>query len=123
MIHLDEKNLIAEGKGLIKDLLIVLQTYKSSGAAERGEKFYNEYSEVGELFMKIREIVVKNKKPRRVELNNNLVRYSENSIEPVCYPESFEGICLSWADRFPFSTSFYKEMKGEWDQYKHHLKV
>jgi hypothetical protein len=108
LIHLDEKNLMTEGKELITQLLMVLQTYKASGCVERGEKWYNEYSEVSEFFLKIREIVQKNKKPRRVELNNNLQRYSEDSIEPVCYPESMAGICLSWADRFPFSNQLYK---------------
>jgi hypothetical protein len=40
------------------------------------------------MFLKIREIVVAKKKPRRLDLNNNLVRYSEKSVEPVCYPEN-----------------------------------
>jgi dipeptidyl-peptidase-3 len=74
---LDEANLISEGKGLISKLLVVLQTYKSSGCVERGKKFYDEYSEVPDFFLKIREIVLRNKKPRRLELNNNLVRYNE----------------------------------------------
>ena len=103
--------------------MIVLQTYKSSGASERGEKFYNEYSEVSELFLRIREIVQKNKKPRRLELNNNLMRYSESSIEPVCYPESFEGIILSFADRHHFSRDLYDQVKGVWDEHKESLKV
>lgn len=107
-IHLDEKNLVAEGKELVTKLLMVLQTYKASGCVERGERWYNEYSEVSEFFLKIREIVQMHKKPRRVELNNNLMRYSEDSIEPVCYPESMTGMCLSWADRFPFSNQLYK---------------
>jgi|APCry1669190327_1035288.scaffolds.fasta_scaffold84664_1 hypothetical protein len=108
LIHLDQENLVKEGKELIKKLLIVLQTYKSSGANERGLKFYNEYSEVSDFFLKVREIVEKKKKPRRIELNNNLVRYNENSIEPVCYPESFEGIILSYSDRFNFNKNLYK---------------
>jgi hypothetical protein len=49
---------MTEGKELIKQLLIVLQTYKSSGAVDRGEKFYNEYSAVSEMFLKIRDIVI-----------------------------------------------------------------
>jgi hypothetical protein len=39
--------------------------------------------------LKVREIVEKKKKPRRIELNNNIVRFNEKSIEPVCYPENF----------------------------------
>lgn len=33
-----------EGRKMISDFLIILQTYKSSGAVDRGEKFYNHYS-------------------------------------------------------------------------------
>jgi dipeptidyl-peptidase-3 len=89
LIHLDEKLLVSEGKELITKLLLVLQTYKSTGANERGAKFYAEYSEVTEFFLKVREIVIKKKKPRRVDVNNNLTRFSETSIEPVHYPENF----------------------------------
>ena len=123
LIHLDEQNLVKEGKELIRQLLLVLQTYKSSGCNARGQEFYNSYSEVSDFFLQVRDIVMKKKKPRRVELNNNLVRYSESSIEPVCYPESFEGIILSYADRFPFTRRLYHQIKGVWDEHKSGLKV
>ena len=103
LIHLDRDLLATEGKELIKQLLIVLQTYKSSGCVERGLKFYNEYSEVSDFFLEIREIVIKKKKPRRLDVNNNLFRFSEDRIEPVTYPECHEGIILSYADRYQFS--------------------
>jgi len=45
-INLNEELLFTEGRELIKDLLIVLQTFKSSGCLERGTKFYAEYSAV-----------------------------------------------------------------------------
>ena len=51
VIHLDQELLISEGKELIRQLLVVLQTYKSSGAEERGRKFYDEYSEVSDFFL------------------------------------------------------------------------
>lgn len=108
LIHLDEALLVTEGKELIKKLLIVLQTYKSTGASARGKKFYDEYSEVSDFFLKVRDIVIKKKKPRRVDVNNNLVRYSENTVQPRCYPETFEGIILSYADRYTFNKKFYK---------------
>ena len=82
LIHLNKDALVTEGKELIKSLLMVLQTYKSSGASDRGVKFYNSYSEVSDFFLKVRAIVIEKKQPRRVELNNNLVRYSEQQIEP-----------------------------------------
>lgn len=81
-IHLSEENLNKEGRELIKKFLIILQTYKSSGAAEIATKWYKKYSEVNEYFLKVRALVVQKKKPRRIELNNNLVRYNEKTIEP-----------------------------------------
>jgi len=47
-INLDMELLYTEGRELIRDLLVVLQTFKSSGCLERGNKFYAEYSEVSE---------------------------------------------------------------------------
>jgi len=123
VIHLDEALLISEGKGLISDLLVVLQTYKSSGALDRGKKFYDEYSEVPEFFLKIRDIVLRNKKPRRLELNNNLVRYNEGSIAIQHYPETHEGIIHSYADRHQFNQKLYKQVKGIWDEHKEDMRV
>lgn len=100
-IHLNKENLMTEGKQLIKDFLMILQTYKSSGAVDRATAFYNHYSKVEGIFLQIRDIVIETKKPRRVELNNNLLRYNSACIEPVVYPECFEGIIASYADRYP----------------------
>jgi hypothetical protein len=63
------------------------------------------------------------KKPRRLELNNNLVRYNEKTINPVLYPEELECIILSYADRFLFNKKLYNQVKNEWDQSKQYLKV
>jgi hypothetical protein len=45
--------------------------------------------------------VLDKKKPRRLELNNNLIRYNEESIEPIVYPEKLEAIIHSFIDRYP----------------------
>ena len=63
---------MAEGKDLITKLLLIIQTYKSSGAVDRGTAFYEKYSKVEGMFLQIRDIVINEKKPRRIELNNNL---------------------------------------------------
>jgi len=112
-----------EGRELIKKFLIILQTYKSSGCVERGQKFYDHYSEVNEYFLKVRDIVINKKKPRRVELNNNLVRYNEEVIEPMMYPESLEGIILSYADRYPFNQNYLNEIMKEWTTRADNLRV
>lgn len=107
-IHLNQDNLVTEGKELIKHMLMVLQVYKSSGAVDRASKWYNEYSAVDDYFLKIREIIVKNKKGRRLEVNNNLIKFNESTIQPVCYPSCFEGIIMSYGDRYPFNKGLYK---------------
>ena len=61
LIHLDKELLKTEGRELIKKLLLVLQTYKSSGAYERGKKFFDEHSVVSDFFLQIRDIVLKHK--------------------------------------------------------------
>jgi len=114
---------MTEGRELITKFLIILQTYKSSGAAERGKAFYDDHSKVDDMFLKIREIVVAKKLPRRVELNNNLVYYNEECIAPSVYPESFEGIILSYQDRYGASEEYLRGVLKEWGRYKNHLRV
>jgi len=112
-----------EGRELITKFLIILQTYKSSGAADRAVKFYNEYSTVSDFFLKIREIVVSKKLPRRVELNNELVYYNEECIEPRTYPEKFEGIIHSYRDRYGASDATLDAMVSQWKARAHLLRV
>lgn len=123
LIHLNQELLIAEGKDLIRQLLVVLQTYKSSGNITRGKKFYDDYSEVSDFFIQVRTIVQAKKKPRRVELNNNLVRYNEKSIACQHYPETLESIILSYQDRFHWNKNYYTQMKTVWDEHKESLRV
>lgn len=47
-IHLNKENLWNEGRKLISEFLVILQTYKSSGAVDRAKAFYDKYSEVNE---------------------------------------------------------------------------
>ena len=44
LIHLDMDNLWNEGRQLIKQFLVILQTYKSTGCVQRGKKFYDHHS-------------------------------------------------------------------------------
>lgn len=67
--------------------------------------------------------MIEKKKPRRIELNNNLVRYNSACIEPVVYPECFEGIIASYEDRFPCSMDLVTKIFNEWNKTAHHLRV
>lgn len=50
-IHLNQENLVTEGKELIRDMLLLIQIYKSSGAVDRATKWYSEYSAVDDFFL------------------------------------------------------------------------
>jgi len=92
---------------LIKEYLVIIQTYKSSGCIERAGPFYSHYSKVEGDHLLMRELMLKNQRPRRVELMANLMWYNEENIHPVKYPECFEGIIHSWAERFPFTKELF----------------
>lgn len=122
-IHLDKEQLWTEGQKLIRNFLIILQAYKSTGCVERANKFWAHYSKVEGLFLKIRDIVIDKKKPRRIELNNNLIRYKETCIEPIVYPERMEAIIHSFADRYPATRALCEQVIGEWDHRREYLRV
>lgn len=71
----------------------------------------------------MRTLVVSKKKPRRIELNNNLHRYNEKTIEPVVYPECFESIIKSFDDRYPNKSHVCHQIMAEWAQTAEHLRV
>ena len=123
LIHLNKENLMSEGREMIRTFLLILQTYKSSGCLERGAKFYAHYSKVEGDYLKIREIVIKSKKPRRLELNSNLQRYNEKIVTHTNYLECFEGIIHSFADRYPFSADLAEQVLGQWRPFKDYLRV
>ena len=108
---------------MIRAFLIILQTYKSTGAIERAQKFWTHHSKVEGIFLTIRDIVIETKKPRRIELNNNLIRYTETCIEPILYPERMEAIIHSYADRYPTTKDFVDQVLGVWDQHREYLRV
>ena len=80
IIHLDEELLVGEGRELIKLLLQTLNAYKAAGAAEVARAFYAKYSAVDEKFLKMREYVIHANLARRLELNGNLVKYTDEYI-------------------------------------------
>ena len=81
------------------------------------------YSQVEGMFLQIRDIVINEKKPRRVELNNNLIRYNSSTIEPALYPECFESIAASYVDRFPPTREGLETIIQEWQKTSQYLRV
>ena len=71
------------------------------GDYEEGKKMFDHYSKVDEQMLKIRQIVIDNKIPRRLNLQPNvLLDSSENRVIYKDYEETFEGIIKANVERF-----------------------
>ena len=64
--------------------LLTQQVYKSTGDVENATKFFGKYSEVSDFYLKVRELVIQNKKPRRVVLQGNVQKLG-NSFQYLQY--------------------------------------
>ncbi|TNV82443.1 hypothetical protein FGO68_gene4859 [Halteria grandinella] len=93
----------------ISDFLRKLHIYKCMGDFEAAKAMFDGYSQVDEEMLRVRELVIANKVPRRLNLQPN-VQLHEG--EPVYkgYEESFEGLIQSFVERYPqpFMEDVYK---------------
>jgi len=99
-VVLDRSKILTVGKKAIGIFLQKLQIYKSTANSEEGIKFYSGYTQVTEEFLKLREIVLKKRKPRRVfvQVNTKLV---DGEVLLEEYPPTAEGLVNSFVNRFP----------------------
>lgn len=102
--NVDRSKLRTTAFKALSEFLAKLHSYKSMGDYETAEKFFNHYSEVDEEMIRVRNIVLAHKLPRRLELQPNLFHDSaSDKIEYKDYPDNFEGVINSYVERFPES--------------------
>ncbi len=65
--------------------------YKSIGDYATAETFFNHYSQVDPIMLRIRDIVLANKVPRRIELQPNLFLKGA-TVEYKGYESTFMGV-------------------------------
>jgi len=99
-LRLDYAAMQSKGKAAIGEFLMKLHCFKSTGDFKRGEAFFQHYNEVDEIGLKMREIVIVHKKPRRMNIQGNLLLGAEGPVLKQ-YPETFQGVIQSFQDRFP----------------------
>jgi len=104
----------------LKPFLDKLHTLKCIGDFETAEKWFKNYMEVDDFFLKIKKIVMNNKLPRRLEIQPNIFVEAYGSIEYKDYEQDHEGIIRSYIERFPdvFNSEMYKEWSSTIDQYR-----
>ncbi|KAL5284925.1 DPP3 family protein [Megaselia abdita] len=104
LLTVDRSKIKTVGKQVMKDLLMKLQVFKSTGDIVSAEKFYNELSAVNNTgvhpWESWRNIVLMHTKPRIIFVQSNTV-VNGDGVELVSYDSSHEGYLKSWIDRFP----------------------
>lgn len=101
-IKLDRGRIDDLGRNAIQNFILKLHVYKHTADTENGKPFFMKYSEVDAYWSKVREIVIKNDKPRRFNVQSVLKMDSACQFSLKEYDESFEGIIRSACDRFGY---------------------
>jgi len=112
VVRLDESKIRTVGKNAIGAFLKKLHVFRSLGDVKRGKELFMHYSEVNEEILKIRNIILQHKVPRRLELQGNLKKDKNGEIKYVGYEKSFEGIIKSFVERY--DCAFDEEMYSYW---------
>ena len=97
-----------------------MQVYKSTGDNVEGTKFFERYLKVEEPFLKYRQIVLDNKLPRRIELQDELRLKNDQTIEYVKFEETFEGLIRSQVEHHKDS---FEDVYPIWKEYRDHFRL
>ncbi|XP_052752684.1 dipeptidyl peptidase 3 isoform X1 [Galleria mellonella] len=100
LVTLQKERLATDGKKIIGDFLVKLQTIKATGDAVAGEQLFYKYSRLDGEWARWRDIVMLHKQPRNIFVQPNTI-HKDDSVELKRYPASAEGMIASWVERFP----------------------
>ncbi|XHG00525.1 hypothetical protein AWENTII_003968 [Aspergillus wentii] len=98
-IHLDRSKILTHGRPAVEKYLQKLHVYKSTADVEAGKKLYDDITSVNEWWgTQVREIVLKNKVPRKVFVQGNTI-LNGDEVTLKEYEPTLEGMIQSFAER------------------------
>ncbi|KAJ0180024.1 hypothetical protein K1T71_004615 [Dendrolimus kikuchii] len=100
LLTLKKDRLATDGKKIIGDFLVKLQTIKATGDVAAGEQLFDKYSRLDDPWNRWRDIVMMHKQPRNIFVQANTIR-KDDDVELRRYPANAEGMVASWVERFP----------------------
>ncbi|XP_047514189.1 dipeptidyl peptidase 3 isoform X2 [Pieris napi] len=100
LLTLQKDRLRTDGKKIIGDFLVKLQTIKATGDFSAGEQLFQKYSRLEAPWNRWRDIVLLHKQPRNIFVQPNTVAKGED-VKLTRYPATAEGMVTSWVQRFP----------------------
>ncbi|PLB54335.1 dipeptidyl peptidase [Aspergillus steynii IBT 23096] len=98
-IHLDRSKIISHGRPAVEKYLQKLHVYKSTADVQAGKKLYDEITSVDEWWgTQVRNIVLKNKIPRKVFVQGNTI-LNGDEVTLKEYEPTIEGLIQSFVER------------------------
>lgn len=100
-VSVDRSKILTVGRKAVEAYLLKLQVYKSTADVEAGAKMYSQMTDVDPEFWggKVREVVMKNKQPRKVYVQANTELQADGTVVLKEYDATLEGMIRSFAER------------------------
>ncbi|KAI4468162.1 dipeptidyl peptidase iii-related [Holotrichia oblita] len=108
LLTVDRKSLKGAGRNAIGHFLLQLQIYKATANIKAARELFKLYSDVTDQWISWRDIVLANKRPRKMFTQPNMVLNKE--IELKTYDASPEGLIQSWVERFDNVLPLYEAL-------------
>ena len=99
VISLQRSQIVTTGKKAIGDFLGRLQVFKATADIQAAQSLYDEFTSVPDDWLKLRELVVKKRQPRKVFVQANTVINSVGKVELKEYEATPDGMIQSFVDR------------------------
>lgn len=100
-IVLDRTKIEGVGRPAVAKFLVELMTYKATADVQAATTFYDDYTSVSEEFLKLREVVLAKKKPRKVFVQaHTYVDPAQQKVVLQEFADTPEGMIDSFVTRF-----------------------
>jgi dipeptidyl-peptidase-3 len=99
-IVLDRAKIESVGRPAVAKFLLHIMTYKATADIQAATAFYEDYTSVDDEFLKLREIVLSQKKPRKVFVQVHTYIDAAGNVILQEFEDSPEGMIASFVTRF-----------------------
>lgn len=102
IVSMDGSKIESVGKPAVGEFLRQLHIFKSIGDFDSGKALYDEYTSVSSDFVELRNVVMANRKPRKIYVQpHTRINSDTGEVELVEFPASTAGVVESMLTRFP----------------------
>lgn len=105
IISINRSMIVKEGLDKLKEYMIKLQVYKSTGNSTDGLKMFNKYSIVDDYHIKLREIMISKSKPRTSWIQPTTYFDTTNKVQIKDYSETVDGLITSFCENYVLTTN------------------